>query len=173
MSVYTNQNILKQEATNGSIQAPQIANRLLFGLEQLSIVDSIVVLWKSGQKESLNSIAANSVLIAREGQGIVTSVKRVDKIPEVFVLSQNYPNPFNPVTTIEYQVRTAGPVHIAVYNLQGQLIQVLAHEFKPAGEHEVIWNGNNSKGLNVASGIYIYRLSLRERVASMKMILLR
>lgn len=48
VSVYTNQNILKREVTNGSIQAPQIADRLLFGLEQRSMVDSIVVLWRSG-----------------------------------------------------------------------------------------------------------------------------
>ncbi|MEJ2635418.1 MAG: FG-GAP-like repeat-containing protein [Calditrichia bacterium] len=77
---------------------------------------------------------------------------------EEFTLAQNYPNPFNPQTMIRYFTPASGNVRLTIYNLPGQEIITLQDGFQPAGEHQVKWNGVNSAGQKVASGIYFYEL---------------
>ncbi|MBN2280306.1 MAG: T9SS type A sorting domain-containing protein [Candidatus Marinimicrobia bacterium] len=76
-------------------------------------------------------------------------------IPENFALMQNYPNPFNPVTTIGYQIPTAGNVRIEIFDLSGKLVETLVSDIKQAGDYSVIWNAQN-----VSSGIYLYRMQV-------------
>jgi photosystem II stability/assembly factor-like uncharacterized protein len=93
-------------------------------------------------------------------------------------LMQNYPNPFNPTTRISYSVGrvvalsgSEGPasnVRLAVYDLLGREVAVLAHEKKPAGTYEVEWNA-----AGLASGVYIYRLVAGSRVESRKMMVMK
>jgi hypothetical protein len=79
-------------------------------------------------------------------------------IPATFELSQNYPNPFNPTTQIRYGLPGQSLVTITVYNIMGQEVARLYNGAQSAGYHEVVWNGMNSKGGSVASGIYLYKL---------------
>ena len=53
-------------------------------------------------------------------------------IPSQFKLNQNYPNPFNSQTTISYQIPEAGPVNLSIFNITGQLVEVLENGRKPA-----------------------------------------
>ena len=94
-------------------------------------------------------------------------------IPTEFDLAQNFPNPFNPTTTITFAVPKAGDVTLAIYNLRGRLVRTLAEGPLAAGQHKVVWDGNDSRGLRVASGIYVYRLEANEFVESKKLILAR
>jgi len=91
------------------------------------------------------------------------------EVPAEFCLSANYPNPFNPVTSIQYTVgsKQTQPIHITlkIYNVLGQLVKTLVNEPKEAGTHEVIWDGRDDIGDEVASGIYFYRLSAIGRSA--------
>jgi len=75
-------------------------------------------------------------------------------IPLQFHLMQNYPNPFNPVTTISYQIPRSMFVHLAIYNIAGQLVATLINNHQSAGNHSIIWNANN-----VSSGLYIYKIT--------------
>lgn len=79
-------------------------------------------------------------------------------LPELFALSQNYPNPFNPTTTIGFSLPTAGKVRLDIYNILGQKVRTLIETEKPAGMHQVIWNGTDDHGVSVASGIYLYKI---------------
>jgi hypothetical protein len=89
-------------------------------------------------------------------------------------LRQNYPNPFNPVTTIRYQVKTAGPVTLKVYNVAGQLVRTLVDETVEAGRvYEVTWRGQNDAGHDVSSGVYFYKLVASDYVETKKMVLLK
>lgn len=99
-----------------------------------------------------------------------TGVKEIftDKIPTTFAMSQNFPNPFNPTTTIRYALPTDANVKLVVYDLLGREIATLANEEQPAGWKEVQWNATN-----VASGIYIYKLTADSFVETKKMLLLR
>ena len=80
--------------------------------------------------------------------------------PLAFELSQNYPNPFNPSTAIGYDLPQAGHVVLEVYNLAGQLVRRLVNGQTEAGHHRVGWDGRDDFGQTVASGIYLYRLTV-------------
>ena len=75
-----------------------------------------------------------------------------------FALEQNYPNPFNPSTVIRYSLSVAGRVTLKVYDILGVEIATLVQGEQPAGWHSAAWNGTNSHGAPVGSGLYIYRL---------------
>ena len=84
-----------------------------------------------------------------EPTGVLNSME----ISEDYALGQNYPNPFNPSTTIKYNLKKSGPVHLKIYNLNGQIIETLVDRYQKKGVHEIVWQ---PKGL--ASGLYFYRL---------------
>ncbi|MBN1291741.1 MAG: DUF362 domain-containing protein [Candidatus Latescibacteria bacterium] len=90
------------------------------------------------------------------------------EVPKSFVLKQNYPNPFNPNTSIEYVLPKAGYASIEIYNINGQLVDVLLDGYQSAGIHMVIWNTNNH-----ATGIYFYRFRSSDFSQTRKMTLLK
>ncbi len=110
-----------------------------------------------------------------EAVRLVTSVEK-DKIgsPTTFSLSQNYPNPFNGTTVIEYTVPGGiyKRVSLVIYNLQGQKVCSLIQKNQKPGKFRVSWNGRDESGNRVASGIYIYRLTVGNRILSRKMVLI-
>ena len=92
-------------------------------------------------------------------QRIPTGVQTTpDEIPTVYALNQNYPNPFNPTTKIKYDLPEQATVTLKIYNVLGQEIMTLAHGDKGAGRYEAVWDGRNSFGSVVSSGIYFYRM---------------
>ncbi len=74
------------------------------------------------------------------------------------VLAANYPNPFNPQTTIPYRALTSTHVELSIFNVHGQKIVTLTNGYRPPGNYSVVWDGKNSLGQQVPSGIYWYRL---------------
>jgi photosystem II stability/assembly factor-like uncharacterized protein len=80
-----------------------------------------------------------------------------------FRLHQNYPNPFNPNTTIPYSLSKKSTVSLSIYNSLGQKVKTLVHSVQSAGEHKVVWDGTNTQGIRVSSGIYLYRLSVADQ----------
>jgi photosystem II stability/assembly factor-like uncharacterized protein len=98
--------------------------------------------------------------------------------PKVFALEQNYPNPFNPATKIEYSIAKAGNVQLVVFNSIGEKVAVLVNEIQQPGRYEVNFSakGGSASGgdaLNLASGVYFYKLSAGEFVSVKKMILIK
>lgn len=96
-----------------------------------------------------------------------------NNLPFNFSLSNNYPNPFNPTTTIDYSVPKASNVKIEIYNSLGQRVNVLKDSFHEAGKYNLVWNGRNSLGGLVSSGIYFYRMSAEGFTLVKKMILMK
>jgi len=88
-------------------------------------------------------------------------------------LFQNYPNPFNPSTTITYEIPREEHVAINVYNVNGQLVRVLVDAIKSGGRHRVEWDGKNTSGQSVTSGVYFYRLRAGDVVKHRKFLVLR
>jgi hypothetical protein len=95
-----------------------------------------------------------------------TSVENEGEQPKVYFLSQNYPNPFNPSTKISYGIQEAGIVNLKVYNILGSEVTTLVNGHKPAGNYEASFGKNE-----LASGVYIYRLTVNNFVQTRKMIL--
>ncbi len=94
-------------------------------------------------------------------------------LPGDFALLQNHPNPFNPTTTIRYSLARPHLVLIEVYNVLGQLVSTLENSEQGAGVYETTWDGKNTNGQEVASGVYFYRLKAGDFVQTRKMVLSR
>ena len=101
-------------------------------------------------------------------QGFVERTLNVNEIVKTYDLEQNYPNPFNPATTIRYQLPKEGLVTLKVYDILGSEVATLINEQKTTGKYEVNFNASN-----LASGVYVYRLSVNDYVNVKKMILLK
>ncbi|MGB5895936.1 MAG: T9SS type A sorting domain-containing protein [Ignavibacteriaceae bacterium] len=95
-----------------------------------------------------------------------TAVEDEGEQPNDYFLAQNFPNPFNPSTKISYGIQEAGVVTIKVYNILGSEVVTLVNEHKPAGNYEVSFGE-----VELASGIYIYRLTANNFIQTRKMIL--
>ncbi len=93
-------------------------------------------------------------------------------IPEGYTLG-NYPNPFNPTTNIAFRIPEAQSVQLVIYNQLGQHVVTLMDQSLNAGEYEVTWQGLNSKGKPVSSGLYFYRLIAGTKQMVMKMTYLK
>ncbi|MCB0300668.1 MAG: T9SS type A sorting domain-containing protein, partial [Calditrichaeota bacterium] len=85
----------------------------------------------------------------------------------------NYPNPFNPSTIIRFQLTHASDVKLHIYNMLGQEIKTLLDAQQPAGEHRIIWNGQNENGEPGASGVYLLRMESGHFQQTRKLLLLR
>ncbi len=88
-------------------------------------------------------------------------------------LGQNRPNPFNPRTTIAFSLDHAGDVRLDVLDLVGRRVRRLTESRYSAGEWHVTWDGRDDRGLEVPSGVYVYRLTSDGRVLARKMMLLK
>lgn len=94
-------------------------------------------------------------------------------IPDQFQLMQNHPNPFNPETRITYHLPEAATVQLEIFNMMGELVQIIDRGEKSAGAHSVTWHGLNEAGQPVSSGIYTYRLRAGAQTFIKKMLLMR
>ncbi len=93
--------------------------------------------------------------------------------PSEFELSQNYPNPFNPLTTISIGVPTQADLTLTVFDVLGREVKSFVYEHVPAGAHQVVWDGKNNGGAQVAGGVYFYRLRAGSTVLTKQMLLLK
>ncbi len=92
------------------------------------------------------------------GAGVVTA----------YSLMQNYPNPFNPTTTINYTVRELGNVELKVYSVDGREVATLVNGAKDAGSYSVEFDASG-----LASGMYLYKMTVNGFTATQKMVLMK
>ena len=79
---------------------------------------------------------------------------------DVAVLGQNSPNPFTGSTCIAFAVpRGSRHVDVEIYNVNGQVVRTLAVDASSEAETSVVWDGKDTAGSRVASGVYFYRLN--------------
>jgi hypothetical protein len=89
-------------------------------------------------------------------------------LPVELLVSQNYPNPFNAQTTIQYSLPTQSLVSIDIFDLLGQKLGTLFEGFKPAGDHQAVWDASGQ-----SSGIYFYRIKAGDKVETKRMTLMK
>ena len=94
-------------------------------------------------------------------------------LPRSCALHQNYPNPFNSSTVIGYTLPPGADAELSVYNLAGQRVVKLVDGWRKAGAHTLRWDGRDGGGRELASGVYLYRLTAGVRVRTRRMLLLR
>jgi len=136
--------------------------------------------------------AGNSPLVAIDGSVEIVDVLAADQyaqevyieitektnsdinaLPTHFELAQNFPNPFNPSTEVHFALPHSCQVSLEIFNIAGQKVTTLVNQPLDAGYHSVVWNGCESSGNQVASGIYFYRLKTDDFQQTKKMMLLK
>jgi hypothetical protein len=103
----------------------------------------------------------------------LTDIESDNILAESFKLAQNYPNPFNLSTTIEYTVPKRTQVKITVYNVLGHVVNTILDEEKPPGTFSVQWNGVDTNGATVSTGVYFYGIEMPNVIETRKMLLLK
>jgi hypothetical protein len=124
---------------------------------------------------SIVEAAVDDVTIRRwpiDSSGIGEEVA-AGAVPARFNLGQNNPNPFNPSTAIDFVVAETGPVQLRIFNVSGQLVRTLVDANVEAGQFSVSWDGRDDLGVQVASGVYYYRIDATDFSQTRKMVLLK
>jgi hypothetical protein len=88
-------------------------------------------------------------------------------------LLQCSPNPFRARTSISYVIATRARVSLEIYNCAGQYVRTLFEGEQDPGIHSVVWDGLDSRGIEVSAGVYIYRLKTGAACLSKKLVLIR
>ena len=94
-------------------------------------------------------------------------------IPKEFALYDNYPNPFNPTTQIAVDLPEAATTEITVWNIMGQRVATLYRGDLNAGHHTLNFDGRDSNGKQLTSGMYLYRVAAGKYNATKKMTLMK
>ena len=110
---------------------------------------------------------------AYEGLAAIAGIDDDVVVPKAFSLKGNYPNPFNPSTNIAFTLDVRSDVTVTVYSLLGEEVATLHNGIMQPGLQSVKWNGNDSHGAQVASGVYVYRVEAQDRALTGKMMLLK
>ena len=91
-----------------------------------------------------------------------------DIVVNEFDIHLNYPNPFNQQTTIKFSLPEAQLVNLSVFNMLGQQVMTLVDRELPAGYHTAKWFAGD-----IASGVYIYKLTSGNKSLTQKMLLMK
>lgn len=128
-----------------------------FGFGNASQIDSLVVFWPSGLKQTFTNVSLNSFYNLTEGNSLTSDVKTIsNEVPNSVSLKQNYPNPFNPSTKIQFTINKASDVSLKVFDINGREVTDLVKANYIPGTYEIEFDANK---YSLSSGIYFYTLS--------------
>ena len=121
--------------------------------------------WKlhRGNLDRTGSLAMTLVSVD-QGEGVV---------PEEFYVSPNYPNPFNPSTRIDIQTSERNDLNVRIFDATGRLVNTLMDKQLDAGHYTVRWNGLDSKGFGMPTGVYFIQVRSGIKMNTQKMILIK
>lgn len=132
------------------------------------------VVWPDSYELALMQWKASDLTVEDHPDlGPVTDIKDKVELPSSYVLYQNYPNPFNPSTVITYSIPQPEKVRLEIYNILGQKVMTLFNGQQMAGTHSIAWNSKNDFGQDVASGVYLLKLTAGSFTQVKKMMLVR
>ncbi|MBT3265515.1 T9SS type A sorting domain-containing protein [Candidatus Poribacteria bacterium] len=113
----------------------------------------------------------------RSQRPLILRLSRVDA-PTRTAVFPNYPNPFNPDTWIPFSLAEASDVVIRIYDVTGRFVRDLRLGHRAPGIYHATgraahWDGRNSDGEPVASGVYIYEIEAGTTRSKRKMAVLK
>jgi len=119
------------------------------------------------------SMSGNTIRADLIAGSIAASMAAEEILPGTASLAQNYPNPFNPATMIEFSLEHPERIELSIYNLLGQKVKILFDGFMEQGTTSFQWDTTDEHGQQVASGIYLCKLSTGGVKLTRKMVLVR
>jgi len=107
---------------------------------------------------------------------LAATVEGGTSVPDAILalaLAPALPNPFSEGTSLRLALPQATDVIVTVYDVRGRLVRTLSDGGLPGGTHEIVWDGRDSRGADVGSGIYFCRAEVGSWTESRKLVLLR
>ena len=138
------------------------------GLERVSGTWDVVADY--GTKTVTSSNGPFKLIIDGSSVGIA---EESSLLPSEFKLYPNSPNPFNPSTVIEFDLPEEEHVSVVIYNLLGNEVRALSIGRRTAGRHHALWDGRDSFGKPVDSGVYFCAVTAGANRQIIKMTLLK
>lgn len=131
-------------------------------------------------KDNNTNIIAGTIETVSGGQFLTVGVLDVqddhsfyDELLTAFVIEKAYPNPFNPTTRIRYGVSTTMPVNVLIYDMTGRLVSDYKIGERTPGWHEFTWQGTDSHGQQVSTGMYLITMRAGEHFQKQKVTFLK
>ena len=107
------------------------------------------------------------------GMTLVSVDHEEDIIPKEFYVIPHYPNPFNPSTKIDIQTPERNALEVRIFDATGRLVNTLMNKELDAGHYTVKWNGLDSKGIGMPTGVYFIQIKYGFIVNTQKLILIK
>ncbi len=175
---------INKDGTIGILDIIAIAQNI----DDTTVAPSNIIYSKKTSTKELMSLMINTWIAKAQtiNDGSISFLKGIAKLQELLtslnpantILLNNYPNPFNPETWIPFHLGKPTEVTITIYNTGGMIIRTLELGYKDAGFYTsptqaAYWNGKNSYGERVSSGIYYYTLTTDNYSATRKMLIIK
>ncbi len=161
---------LTRKAGAGGITGSGMVARIKMQKSGAAVVDELACALQNVVANDPSGFAIPFVIGNTTG---VEEAQHLESLPTVFALKPNHPNPFNPATTISYDLPQAVEVKLEIFDVLGRRVRTLVQQRQPAGRYTITWNGRNEQGRQVASGVFIYKLSAGDFVQSRRMAFVR
>jgi len=145
--------------------------RAHFGLGNSVSIDTIIVQWTSGLRDTITNVLPDQLLNLTESQttvGVDQNIHNHLKEVRKLQLLQNFPNPFNPITAIRYRLEKRSKVRLKICDNLGKVIKIFVNSCQNAGDYEYIFDGRK-----VASGLYFCFLETEQSRKVIKLVLVR
>jgi aminopeptidase N len=168
--------IIDQVQTNGGIYTMPVDARIT-----TVAGDTLVTLWVDEAHEEFNlTVSAQPARVELDPDNwildksydLMAAIDSSD-LPLDLCLEQNVPNPFGPSTTIRYSLPRADDVRIDIFNATGRKVKTLVNDIVPPGWREVVWDGTDDHGCDVASGTYFCRMTTSRGCRTRSIVLIR
>ena len=145
--------------------------RLEWTMDELDVAYDITMFVNG---EAINMREESSIVVSTEALNSITVIVGNDPLasglgtPASFALNDAYPNPFNPVTSMQLSLDADGFTSVKVYNLMGQVVDVLHEGMLQAGYHQISWTADV-----VPSGVYLVKVEQGDKIATQKVMLMK
>ncbi len=169
ITLYTQSGSQFSQVSGGNGYCSQNTFRQHFGLGNENDIDSVVIHWPNGERESFNSPEINQRYLLTKGTGNAFPLNLQEEIiPTEFGIINIYPNPFNLSTKVVYEIPQEGYVTIEIANVLGQIVWADKQYQKTPGKHSVKIELNKS-----VSSIYFVILKFKNSILSKKCLYLK
>ena len=169
-------NILKISPSNG-LACEILYNKAVIYQEYLGDLEKAIALFQEMAAQYPDHPTAQLATSKLEelGKAVPTIPDKSDLVEQPIedLSLSGYPNPFNPTATISFCLPKSDKVTITIYDLMGREVVRLIDGFRDAGQYEIIWDGRDSKGQQISTGLYIIKLSTFQGVKIMEMLMMR
>ena len=143
-----------------------INNKIYFAITDYNTLNQVVVLDQNGIEIATYDVGLIPTDFAVWENSVLENNQ--DFLITNFNISNAYPNPFNPSTQFDLNILESGFVSVKIFDLNGNLIDVLANDFYASGSYKMDWNANN-----VSSGIYILNAQINDESISQRITLMK